>query len=54
MRRLMVAQDTGGAIRGRVRGDIFWGAGKEATVAASNMKSRGHYALLLPRALKPG
>jgi membrane-bound lytic murein transglycosylase A len=47
--RLMIAQDTGGAIRGAVRGDVFWGAGKEATYIAGNMKNEGHYWLLLPR-----
>lgn len=49
LRRLMVAQDTGGAIRGAVRGDVFWGAGDEAGAIAGRMKSRGRYYLLLPR-----
>lgn len=49
IRRLLVAQDTGGAIRGPVRGDFFWGAGGEAEEAAGRMKSRGGYYLLLPR-----
>jgi membrane-bound lytic murein transglycosylase A len=47
--RLMVAQDTGGAIRGSVRGDFFWGAGAEAAHKAGLMKSRGHAWILLPR-----
>lgn len=47
--RLMIAQDTGGAIRGMVRGDVFWGAGKRATAIAGKMKNNGHYWLLLPR-----
>ena len=47
-RRLMVAQDTGGAIRGVVRGDIFWGGDKEAAQIAGRMKHRGRYYLLLP------
>lgn len=48
LQRLMVAQDTGGAIRGIVRGDVFWGAGDNATFIAGNMKNAGHYWLLLP------
>ncbi len=47
--RLMVAQDTGGAIRGTVRGDVFWGAGKKATFIANHMQAQGRYWLLLPR-----
>lgn len=47
--RLMVAQDTGGAIRGAVRGDVFWGSGKDATNIAGLMKNPGHYWLLLPK-----
>ncbi|WP_374440061.1 murein transglycosylase A [Stella sp.] len=53
VRRLMVAQDTGGAIRGPVRGDVFWGFGKEASERAGLMKSRGGYWLLLPRDVQP-
>jgi len=49
LRRLVVAQDTGGAIRGPVRGDLFWGHGAEAGSAAGAMKARGAYYLLLPR-----
>lgn len=48
-RRLMIAQDTGGAIRGMVRGDVYWGAGKKATYIAGHMKNQGHYWLLLPQ-----
>jgi len=46
--RLMVAQDTGGAIKGVVRGDVYWGAGEKATTIAGMMKNKGHYWLLLP------
>ena len=53
LRRLMVAQDTGGAIKGVVRGDVFWGAGERAEAIAGSMKSRGRYAILLPKALTP-
>lgn len=50
LQRLMMAQDTGGAILGAVRGDVFWGYGKDAERAAGPMKSRGRYWLLVPRA----
>lgn len=53
LRRLMVAQDTGGAIRGPVRGDVFWGFGAEAEARAGPMKARGEYYLLLPRSVTP-
>jgi membrane-bound lytic murein transglycosylase A len=49
LRRLMVAQDTGGAIRGPVRGDVFWGAGAEAAARAGTLKARGTYYVLLPK-----
>lgn len=51
IRRLMVAQDTGGAIIGIVRGDVYWGAGGEAGDVAGRMNVAGRYHLLLPRAL---
>ncbi len=50
LRRLMVAQDTGGAILGPVRGDFFWGSGDKALEQAGRMRSRGGYYLLLPKA----
>jgi membrane-bound lytic murein transglycosylase A len=53
MRRLMVAQDTGGAITGPVRGDVFWGAGARAEERAGTMKARGNYYILLPRTVSP-
>lgn len=46
--RLLIAQDTGGAIKGSVRGDVFWGAGKKATFIAGHMKNPGYYWLFLP------
>ncbi len=49
IQRLMIAQDTGGAIRGAVRGDIFWGNGQDAKKYAGHMKSNGKYWVLLPR-----
>lgn len=50
LRRLMVAQDTGGAIRGPVRGDVFWGPGEEAEDVAGRMRHPGRLWLLSPRA----
>lgn len=49
LHRLLVAQDTGGAIRGPVRGDVFWGFGPEAESLAGRMKHRGKLWVLLPR-----
>ncbi len=49
--RLMVAQDTGGAIRGPVRGDVFYGAGEEAAALAGTMKAEGRLIVLLPEPL---
>jgi membrane-bound lytic murein transglycosylase A len=51
VRRLVVAQDTGGAIRGPVRGDLFWGHGPAAAAGAGAMNARGRYYLLLPNAV---
>lgn len=53
LRRLMVAQDTGSAIKGPIRGDFFWGYGADALAEAGRMKSRGRYYLLLPRSSAP-
>jgi len=49
LQRLMMAQDTGGAIKGGVRADFFWGAGLEAGRQAGAMKQRGKIWVLLPR-----
>lgn len=49
IRRLLMAQDTGGAIRGAVRGDFFWGAGDGAERMAGPMKADGRYFFLLPK-----
>lgn len=49
MRRLMVTQDTGAAINGPVRGDVFWGNGKRAAINAGIMKQEGELYLLLPK-----
>lgn len=47
-RRLMIAQDTGSAIKGAIRGDIFFGFGDEAARLAGHMKSEGRVIALLP------
>ncbi len=49
LQRLMVAQDTGGAIKGAVRGDVFWGYGAQAEAMAGAMKSKGTMVVLIPR-----
>jgi membrane-bound lytic murein transglycosylase A len=48
---VLVAQDTGGAIRGPVRGDIFFGFGPDAERRAGAMKAAGALYVLLPNAL---
>ena len=49
LERLMAAHDTGGAIRGIVRADFFWGTGPEAGVSAGRMRQQGRLWLLWPR-----
>ncbi|WP_339633100.1 MltA domain-containing protein [uncultured Sneathiella sp.] len=49
--RLMMAQDTGGAIVGPVRGDVFWGHGDYAYDMSGGMKSDGKLWILLPNAV---
>jgi membrane-bound lytic murein transglycosylase A len=49
LQRLMVAQDTGGAIKGKVRGDFFWGMGDQAGALAGRMKQAVRFWVLLPR-----
>ncbi len=53
LRRLVVAQDTGGAIKGALRGDLFWGAGAAAAEAAGRMNEGGRYYVLLPKGTNP-
>jgi len=53
LERLVVAQDTGGAIRGVVRADFFWGTGAEAGAAAGRMRQQGRMWLLWPRGEAP-
>ncbi|MDR7333197.1 MltA domain-containing protein [Roseateles asaccharophilus] len=53
MRRLVLAQDTGGAILGAVRADLFWGWGDEAGLQAGRTKQPLRLWALLPEGLKP-
>ena len=47
-RHLLIAQDTGSAIRGLARGDVYWGFGEAAAAMAGPMKSTGTMTVLLP------
>lgn len=49
MQRLVFAQDVGGAIKGEIRADFFWGFGKEAEGYAGIMKEKGSLIVLLPK-----
>jgi len=49
LRRLVVAQDTGGAIRGVLRADYFWGFGAAAGELAGRTRQQGRFWVLLPR-----
>ncbi len=53
LERLMAAQDTGGAIRGAVRADFYWGSGAEAGALAGRMRQRGRMWILWPRGETP-
>jgi membrane-bound lytic murein transglycosylase A len=53
LNRLVLAQDTGGAIRGPVRADYFWGFGAEAGALAGRMRQTGRLWILLPKGMKP-
>ena len=53
LRRLMLAQDTGGAIRGAVRADFYWGSGTEAGNKAGKMRQKGRMWVLLPKGYLP-
>jgi membrane-bound lytic murein transglycosylase A len=50
-RHLLIAQDTGTAIKGLARGDVYWGWGHHAEMTAGHMKSPGRMTVLLPRPL---
>ncbi len=49
LRRLVVAQDMGSAIKGPLRGDFFWGSGAAALEQAGRMKQKARFYLLLPK-----
>lgn len=49
LQQLVIAQDTGGAIRGAVRADFFWGSGDDAGGFAGRMREQGRMWLLWPR-----
>lgn len=49
LRRLVLAQDKGAAIKGAIRGDLFWGTGAEGAYQAGPMNEEGRYFVLLPR-----
>jgi peptidoglycan lytic transglycosylase A len=53
LNRLMVAQDTGGAIAGGVRADFFWGFGDAAGNQAGKMRQSGRMWVLLPKGYTP-
>jgi membrane-bound lytic murein transglycosylase A len=56
LERLMAAHDTGGAIRGAVRADFYWGTGPDAGAQAGSMRQQGRMWLLWPigEPLPPG
>ena len=53
LNRLIVAQDTGTAIKGAVRGDYFWGYGDEAGHMAGKQNATGYIWQLLPNGVMP-
>jgi membrane-bound lytic murein transglycosylase A len=53
LQRLMAAQDTGGAIRGVIRADFYWGTGPDAGALAGRMRQQGSLWLLWPRGEPP-
>jgi membrane-bound lytic murein transglycosylase A len=53
LNRLVLAQDTGGAIRGAIRADLFWGFGDEAGAQAGRMKQDGRMWILWPNGAPP-
>lgn len=52
-RRLMIAQDTGSAIVGMARADIYFGAGADAARVAGRIKHPGRFVMLVPQSLDP-
>jgi membrane-bound lytic murein transglycosylase A len=54
LQRLVLAQDTGGAINGAIRADFFWGMGPDAGESAGKMRQQGRLWLLWPKGSTPG
>jgi membrane-bound lytic murein transglycosylase A len=52
-RRLLIAQDTGSAIVGPARGDIYFGAGDEAARSSGRIRNNGRFVMLVPRDIDP-
>lgn len=53
LNRLVMAQDTGGAINGAVRADFFWGFGDAAGQQAGRMRQPGRMWILMPKGVAP-
>jgi len=53
LNRLVIAQDTGTAIKGPIRADFFWGFGDDATQSAGRMRQTGTMWILYPRGMQP-
>jgi membrane-bound lytic murein transglycosylase A len=53
LNRLVMAQDTGGAIAGGVRADFFWGFGEAAGAQAGRMRQAGRMWILMPKGVAP-
>ena len=53
LRRLLIAQDTGGAIKGPLRGDLYWGTGPEAGLRAGRINHDTQFWVLLPKGVNP-
>jgi len=53
LRRLWVAQDTGGAIRGPARADLYFGAGDAHAQVAGRIRHHGQFTILVPREMSP-
>src|ERR1700753_2233853 len=51
--RLMIAQDTGSAITGPRRGDLYFGAGPDAAKVSGRLKNSMHFVMLVPKSLDP-
>ena len=52
-RRLMIAQDTGSAIVGPARADLYWGAGDQAGRVAGRLRHAARFTMLIPREIDP-